>query len=147
MDKAFKSHLFSLSSLTMLLALAIISSLFIGAYELSINEVWTSFFQNQSDPKSYLIQNIRLPRIILAALVGAGLAISGAAIQGLFRNPLADQTLIGVTSGAMLFAVLSIVLMGSVISYFFSIFPTIFSGYFCLFRRVTDDLSRLFFIQ
>src|SRR5690606_16417602 len=54
--------------------------------------------------------NIRLPRIILGMLVGAGLAISGAAIQGLFRNPLAEPSLIGISSGASLFAVLMIVL-------------------------------------
>src|SRR5690606_22640727 len=45
-------------------------------------------------------------RVILAMLVGAGLAVSGAALQGLFRNPLADPGLIGVSSGASLGAVL-----------------------------------------
>ena len=147
MDKAFKTYLFSLPSLAILLALAIISSLFIGAYELSINEVWTSFFQNQAAPKSYLIQNIRLPRIILAALVGAGLAISGAAIQGLFRNPLgrpnthrSDQRCDVICCAFHCFD-------GLRFSHFFGIFPTIFSGYFCFFRRITDDLSRLFFVQ
>ena len=53
---------------------------------------------------------IRLPRAVLAALVGAGLAVSGAALQGIFRNPLADPGLIGVSSGAALGATAAIVI-------------------------------------
>lgn len=53
---------------------------------------------------------IRLPRVVLGALVGAGLAVSGAALQGLFRNPLADPGLIGVSSGAAVGAAGMIVL-------------------------------------
>lgn len=53
---------------------------------------------------------IRAPRVALAGLVGAALAVSGAALQGLFRNPLADPGLIGVSSGAALGAVAMIVL-------------------------------------
>jgi iron complex transport system permease protein len=52
---------------------------------------------------------IRLPRVLLAALVGAGLAVSGATLQGVFRNPLADPGLIGVSGGAALGAVAAIV--------------------------------------
>ena len=52
---------------------------------------------------------IRLPRVLLAALFGACLGLSGAAIQGLFRNPLADPGIIGVSSGAALGAVLFII--------------------------------------
>jgi len=51
-----------------------------------------------------IVRDIRAPRTLLAMLVGAGIAASGAAIQGLFRNPLADPALIGVSSGAALFA-------------------------------------------
>ena len=53
---------------------------------------------------------IRLPRVLLGALVGGALAVSGAALQGVFRNPLADPGLIGVASGASLGAVAAIVL-------------------------------------
>ena len=52
----------------------------------------------------------RLPRVVLGGLIGAGLAVSGTAMQGLFRNPLADPGLIGVSSGAALAAVAVIVL-------------------------------------
>jgi iron complex transport system permease protein len=63
-------------------------------------------------PASYeaVLFQIRLPRVVLAGLVGAALAAAGASYQGLFRNPLADPYLIGVASGAALGAVLSIVL-------------------------------------
>lgn len=57
-----------------------------------------------------VLLSIRAPRIVLGVLVGAGLAASGAALQGLFRNPLADPGLIGVSSGAALAAVAVIVL-------------------------------------
>lgn len=63
----------------------------------------------QAQQESVLLA-IRLPRVLLGILVGAGLAMSGAALQGLFRNPLAEPTLIGVSSGAALAAVAAIVL-------------------------------------
>ena len=52
----------------------------------------------------YIISEIRLPRVVLAMLVGAALAVSGTAMQGLFRNPLADPALIGISSGSALVA-------------------------------------------
>ena len=52
--------------------------------------------------------DIRLPRVILSGLVGAALAIAGAAFQGLLRNPLADPYTLGVSSGASLGAVITL---------------------------------------
>jgi len=72
---------------------------------------------------------IRLPRVLLGVLIGAGLAVSGASLQGLFRNPLADPTLIGISSGASLCAVLMIVII-SVSNVFGSI--TSIAGYYAL---------------
>ncbi|HMF55655.1 MAG TPA: iron ABC transporter permease [Pyrinomonadaceae bacterium] len=60
--------------------------------------------------------NIRLPRVMLGLIVGAGLGISGAAMQGLFRNPLADPSLIGISSGAALAATM-IVIIGDMVSF------------------------------
>jgi len=57
-----------------------------------------------------IVINIRLPRVILAGLVGASLAIAGAAFQGLLRNPLADPYTLGISSGASVGAVLTIFL-------------------------------------
>lgn len=68
---------------------------------------------NLADPiASAVLFDIRLPRIALGALVGAGLALSGAALQGLFRNPLVDPGLIGSTSGGAFGAACAIVLGG-----------------------------------
>lgn len=87
-----------------------------------------------------IVQNIRLPRVILAGLVGASLAIAGAAFQGLLRNPLADPYTLGVSSGASLGAVitlffhLSIPLFGDftlpIISILFSFLTMILVLYF-----------------
>jgi iron complex transport system permease protein len=60
--------------------------------------------------EALVILNIRLPRLVLGALVGAGLAVAGALMQGLFRNPLADPGLVGVSAGAGLAAAATIVL-------------------------------------
>jgi len=60
-----------------------------------------------------ILGDIRLPRLLIGLLVGAGLGIAGAVLQGLFRNPLADPGLIGVTNGGALFAVAVIVLGSS----------------------------------
>lgn len=63
-----------------------------------------------------IIYDIRLPRLLLGSLVGASLAVSGAIMQGLFRNPLADPGLIGVSAGAGLGAVSIIVLGGTALA-------------------------------
>lgn len=60
-----------------------------------------------------VLLQIRLPRVVTGIQVGAGLAVAGAAMQGLFRNPMADPTLIGISYGASFFAVLTIVLLSS----------------------------------
>lgn len=60
--------------------------------------------------KVAIVSEIRLPRVLLAGVVGAALAVSGAALQGLFRNPLADPGLLGVSASAALGAALFIVL-------------------------------------
>jgi len=69
------------------------------------------FSMEQVDPMySNIVLNIRLPRVILSGLVGASLAIAGAAFQGLLRNPLADPYTLGVSSGASVGAVLTLFL-------------------------------------
>ncbi|SDD55595.1 iron complex transport system permease protein [Rhodococcus tukisamuensis] len=64
-----------------------------------------------------ILWQIRLPRVVLGALVGATLAIAGAAYQGVFRNPLADPYLLGVSSGASLGATVAIVAGGAGVAY------------------------------
>ena len=59
-----------------------------------------------------IVETIRLPRVILGMLIGAALAVSGAVMQGLFRNPLADPGIVGVSAGAGLGAA-SVIVLGS----------------------------------
>lgn len=88
----------------LLIAVAILS-LTVGSVPLSVLEVGRSLFRLETESvTSTIVQDIRLPRVLLAILVGGGTATAGAVIQGLFRNPLADPALIGVSSGAALFA-------------------------------------------
>ena len=89
--------------------------LFIAAYlGISMGGVKISFIDfisGQTDNlQTTIMEKIRIPRVALSGVVGASLAISGASLQGLFRNPLADPGLIGVSAGAALGATLSIVL-------------------------------------
>ena len=99
------------SILVLVLVFASVTSLVVGSANISLEDVVAVFASGDvTNIERTIILDIRLPRIILAIFVGAGIAASGAAIQGLFRNPLADPALIGVSSGAALFAALYLVL-------------------------------------
>ncbi|NNC99481.1 MAG: iron ABC transporter permease [Gammaproteobacteria bacterium] len=97
-----------------LLPLSLIMALVLGSVQLPLSEVVASLTGNQTSSQTdTIVQRIRLPRAIMAAFIGALLAISGAVTQGLFRNPLADPSLIGVTAGASTGAALTIFFAGS----------------------------------
>ena len=100
-----------LAGLTVLLGFSFLLALAIGAMPIPLREVIAILFGQDADSQSQaIILGLRLPRAVLAILVGAGLGLSGAALQGLFRNPLADPGLIGISGGAALGAVSVIVL-------------------------------------
>jgi iron complex transport system permease protein len=82
-------------------------SLAIGSVFLPLDEIFAAIKGGGSDLTKNILWNIRLPRTVLIALTGMALGGSGAAYQGLFRNPLADPFLIGISSGAGLGAVLA----------------------------------------
>lgn len=96
-------------ALVCLLLVAAAASLSLGASGLV---PWAPLARDLSPAEWAILLDIRLPRLLLGALVGAGLAVSGALMQGLFRNPLADPGLVGVGAGAGLGAVIAIVLGG-----------------------------------
>lgn len=97
-----------------------IISLLIGSYPISFKDVLKTFLSVFSSvnikeiPEVYrdIILKIRLPRIILALTVGASLSVSGASLQALFRNPLVNEYILGISSGAAFGASLSIVFFG-----------------------------------
>ena len=92
------------------LVVSIVLSLGFGAANISFSQVTTSLlhlFHESADPSIYerIIVELRLPRVLLAALAGSGLAIAGHALQTVLRNPLADPFLFGISSGASLGAI------------------------------------------
>lgn len=89
-------------------AAAITVSLFIGSTWIGLNDVLAGLSGQSSGAVNAIIQDIRLPRALLAALVGAGLGASGAALQGFTRNPLAAPGLLGFSACAALGAVLAL---------------------------------------
>jgi len=95
------------------LAVLMVFSLGVGAVPIPLKQVVGVLFNTTStgaDPSFVaIIMNFRLPRVLLAALVGGGLASAGAAFQALFRNPLADPYIIGASGGAALGASLAII--------------------------------------
>lgn len=100
-------HLRWLGVLLLTLMLLGIGAANIGAMSLSLPMLW----QAGSDSSLWQIWfSIRLPRVLLAVIVGGALALSGCVMQGLFRNPLADPGLLGISSGAALAVALSIVM-------------------------------------
>ena len=101
--------------LAIALCAVFIAELALGPVAIAPGEVGAALWPwaAADDQNALIVTAIRLPRAVLAALVGAILAISGAAMQGLFRNPLADPSLIGVTAGASLGASLAIVFGGA----------------------------------
>ncbi len=93
----------ALMLLSMLAAMAIAANM--GAIRLSLRALWQAPL---SDMVWQIWLNIRLPRVLLAVLIGMALAVSGAVMQGLFRNPLADPGLLGISSGAGLAVAIAI---------------------------------------
>lgn len=85
----------------LVLLAALAASLAFGAKEVTLRELWLAMSTSAGGGDTVtLIRDIRLPRIAAALLVGAALSVSGAIMQGVTRNPLADPGLLGVTSGA-----------------------------------------------
>ena len=83
-------------------------SLTVGPAAVAFGDSVTALFSDRRDAIALIIQEIRLPRAILGLMIGATLGLSGAALQGYLRNPLAEPGLIGVSASASLGAVLAI---------------------------------------
>jgi iron complex transport system permease protein len=111
-------HSVLISACSILLVLLFLLSLSIGAVPITIGEIIKIVLSKtgimasiEDDVQSLVLLAIRLPRIVFTVMIGAALGISGASLQGLFRNPLVEPGIIGVSSGAALGAVT--VILGS----------------------------------
>lgn len=96
------------TGLGLMVGLLTLSSLLIGPAGFSIADSLAALFGGTGDAVSLVMQEIRLPRALLAIMVGISLGLSGAALQGYLRNPLAEPGLIGVSSSAALGAVVTL---------------------------------------
>lgn len=118
-----RKRLYSIVGLLLLLFIVVGVAASLGSASIPLSTVWRLLFSwlpwvdadtGTSDTMSVIVLDIRLPRIMMAGLVGAALATAGATYQGLFRNPLADPYLIGVAQGAGLGAVIAFLLPFSI---------------------------------
>jgi ABC-type Fe3+-siderophore transport system, permease component len=120
-----------LLGLFILLLILMIYSANTGALKLSFTQLMNLSFD---DPLWNIWCNIRLPRIILAIIVGMALASAGAVMQGLFRNPLADPGLLGISSGASLMVGITI------------LFPAVFPPIMMLYGKMVAAFAGSLFI-
>lgn len=105
-----KKRITVLVSLLLLLLIAIYAGISFGAVSVSFKEIWTILVSSSEGAYEKIVFNLRLPRVIVGLCVGACLAASGALLQGVMRNPLADPGIIGVSSGGGLFAIVTMVI-------------------------------------
>jgi iron complex transport system permease protein len=92
-----------------------LGALAFGSVHLSLVEVWSGLRGGAAESGfTVIVRDIRLPRILLAILVGAALATSGTALQALLRNPLAEPYVLGISSGAALGAIIALWIGGRV---------------------------------
>lgn len=98
-----------LAVLGLAVAAAFIIGNVVGTMNISVSDIIDTVKGNHSGTANKVIWNIRLPRMILAGLVGINLALSGSILQGVMKNPLADPSIIGISSGAGLFGIMLLV--------------------------------------
>lgn len=133
-----RSRLYGILGLFILLVVVVVLAAAVGSVQipfLTTSSILISklplieLTPNWTDALETIVLEIRLPRVILAGLVGAALAIAGATYQGLFRNPLADPYLIGVAQGAALGAVIGFLIPSTWHGWGFGIIPLLaFTG-------------------
>lgn len=107
MTDATRYHIL-LALLGFLVALLFVLSLTVGPAAIAFGDSIKALFSGKADAIALIMREIRLPRALLGLMIGATLGLSGAALQGYLRNPLAEPGLIGVSASASLGAVLAI---------------------------------------
>lgn len=97
----------------LILLLCLVASIAYGAAEISFSTIYSALTSFDGSADHLIIRTVRLPRALIAMLVGAALAVAGAVMQGLTRNPLADPAILGLESGAALAVVVAVFLFGA----------------------------------
>lgn len=110
-----RNLLLTIVILSAALGVVALVALMVGGVHLPLPQVWAGLSgAGHSSQAEVIVREIRLPRVLLAMLVGAALASSGTALQALLRNPLADPYVLGISSGAALGAIVALWVGGSV---------------------------------
>lgn len=113
MGRVHQLRLFGLGIGVLLLVGCVILSVTLGAADIDIETVWRSLTAFDGSTEHLIITTLRLPRSLIAATVGAALAVAGAITQGLTRNPLAAPDIVGINAGAALAVVGATFLLGT----------------------------------
>jgi iron complex transport system permease protein len=100
----------------LLLAILSVLSLFIGSGDIPIPDVWRALGGHGEDLTVLFVREYRVPRTLIAIVVGVALGLAGAVIQGITRNPLADPGILGVNAGAYTAVVLAAAVLGPTLS-------------------------------
>lgn len=105
-----KNHIISIFFLFSILVFIFLLSINAGYIDIPLRDIFKALSSNATKDQNLIILNFRLPRMVVAILVGMGFALSGLLLQGLTRNDLADPGLVGVNAGAM-FAVFIVIFL------------------------------------
>ncbi|MBS4536712.1 iron ABC transporter permease [Clostridium sp. D2Q-14] len=157
MSKKNDLKLYYLFIITIFFVLTLIVSMFIGRYSIDRQEYVNSIGNIKShilngtelNPIAMILFNVRLTRILMAALVGAGLSISGLVFQNVFKNPIASPDILGVTSGASFGAALAIILPVEfkgkiqILAFTFGVLAILIT---CFIKRMSRDESILYLV-
>jgi iron complex transport system permease protein len=104
---------------TIKLVLLALIGLFLGSELLSVNQVWEGLFSTEKNTTSYILYELRIPRILTSIFIGAALSLSGLMMQTYFRNALAGPYILGVSAGSGL-GIAVFTMLGALIGYNFA---------------------------
>ncbi|WP_159887448.1 FecCD family ABC transporter permease [Paenibacillus puerhi] len=99
-----------------LLLLALLASILYGHQQFGIRDLWLAYTQFNGSNEHLILTHTRVPRAIVAAMVGASLAVAGAVMQVITKNPIASPSIFGVNAGAVLFIVIGLAFFGSALT-------------------------------
>ncbi|MCC5624370.1 iron ABC transporter permease [Nostoc sp. CHAB 5715] len=111
--QSYYTRILSLAIAVLLLLLGIFASIAYGAADISTSQILTAFTNFDDSTEHIIIRSMRLPRTLIATMVGASLAIAGALMQGLTQNPLAAPGILGINAGAALAVVIMVFGLGT----------------------------------
>lgn len=112
-ERALKSPLLGLALSVVLLVICLLIAIAYGAADISLTTIYQAIAAFDGSTEHLIIRTVRIPRSLLAILVGAATGIAGAIMQGISRNPLADPEILGINAGAAIAVVVAIFLFGT----------------------------------